>query len=70
MFCLTGGTATLFRCSQLVKTVTLTGASLSGADADNYNLASTTALANITKFDVTDHSRQTTKFMTATTVQL
>ena len=52
---LTGGTATFAdRNVGTDKTVTLTGATLSGADATNYNLTSvSTALANITSKELT-----------------
>ncbi len=52
---LTGGTATFSdKNVGTGKTVTLTGATLGGTDAGNYNLASVnTTTADITKFDVT-----------------
>ena len=65
---LTGGTATFAdRNVGTDKTVTLTGATLSGADATNYNLTSvSTALANITSKELTGSFTARTRPTTAT----
>jgi ribosomal protein L27 len=67
-----GGTATFDNKNVgMGKTVTLTGASLTGADAGNYTVNSTaTSTANITALGVTGHSQPPTRCTTAPRTQL